>query len=173
MKKFLLAFILLLLLFVAYLLFNTFTFSSNQLQVTPIEKVVTPEGAVNRFVEAIAIRTVSFENESDFDSTQFQLFNQFLAKSYPLADSLLEHQTFNEFSHLYKWTGSDTALEPLILAAHIDVVPIASLRKWTIHPFTEGVKNDTIYGRGTMDDKFGVIGIMEAVDRASRGRNHR
>ena len=103
MKKFFLAFILLFLLFLAYLLFNTFTFSSNQLAVSAVEKVATPEGAVQRFVDAIAIRTVSFENEADFDSTQFQLFNEFLAKNYPLADSLLEHQTFNEFSHLYKW----------------------------------------------------------------------
>ena len=165
MKKFFLAFILLFLLFLAYLLFNTFTFSSNQLAVSAVEKVATPEGAVQRFVDAIAIRTVSFENEADFDSTQFQLFNEFLAKNYPLADSLLEHQTFNEFSHLYKWAGSDASLDPIILASHIDVVPIASLRKWTVHPFTEGIKNDTIYGRGTMDDKFGVIGIMEAVEQ--------
>jgi len=165
MKKFFLAFILLILLFVAYLLFNTFTFHSNQLEVNPVEKVATPEGAVQRFVDAIAIRTVSFENESDFDSTQFQLFNDFLVKNYPLTNSTLAHQTFNEFSHLYKWEGSDTSLEPIILASHIDVVPIASLRKWTVHPFTEGIKNDTIYGRGTIDDKFGVIGIMEAVEQ--------
>jgi len=138
MKKFLLAFILLILLFIVYLLFNTFTFSSNQLEVNPVEKVDIPKGAVQRFVEAISIRTVSFENEADFDSTQFQLFNDFLVKNYPLTESLLEHQTFNEFSHLYKWAGSNTSLEPIILASHIDVVPIASLRKWTVHPFTEG-----------------------------------
>lgn len=165
MKKILFTLFILTLLFVGYLLFNTFTFSSNQLEVTAVEKVDTPKGAVDRFVKAISIRTVSFENEADFDSTQFQLFNQFLANNYPLADSLLAHQTFNEFSHLYKWTGSDTSLEPMILASHIDVVPIASLRKWTVHPFTEGVKKDTIYGRGTMDDKFGVIGIMEAIEQ--------
>lgn len=165
MKKLLLTLILLFLLFIVYLLFNTFTFSSNQLEVAAIEKVATPEGAVQRFVEAISIRTVSFEDEADFDSTQFQLFNDFLVKNYPLTNSALEHQTFNAFSHLYKWEGSDTALEPIILASHIDVVPIASLRKWTVHPFTEGIKNDTIYGRGTMDDKFGVIGIMEAVEQ--------
>ena len=78
MKKLLLAFILLLLLFIAYLLFNTFTFNSNQLEVAAVEKVATPDGAVQRFVNAIAIRTVSFENESDFDSTQFQLFNEMM-----------------------------------------------------------------------------------------------
>jgi len=165
MKKILFTSFILVLLFLAYLLFNTFIFSSNQLQVDAVEKIITPKGAAQRFVDAIAIRTVSFENESDFDSTQFQLFNDFLVKNYPLINSTLEHQTFNEFSHLYKWKGSNTALEPIILASHIDVVPIASLRKWTVHPFTEGIKNDTIYGRGTIDDKFGVIGIMEAVEQ--------
>ncbi|MEM6318616.1 MAG: M20/M25/M40 family metallo-hydrolase [Bacteroidota bacterium] len=165
MKKLLLFILGLLLLFAAYLLINTLTFTSNQLSVAAVEKALIPPNAVQHFVEAISIRTVSFESENDFDSTQFRLFNDFLASNYPLTDSLLDHQTFNEFSHLYRWEGSDPELDPMILVSHIDVVPIASLRKWTVHPFTEGVKNDTIYGRGTMDDKFGVVGIMEAVEQ--------
>ena len=165
MKKALFYFFILILLFIAYLLFNTFTFNSSQLEVAVVDKVSVPAGAAQRLVEAIAIRTVSFEDEADFDSTQFRLFNEFLVKNYPLINATLEHQTFNEFSHLYKWTGSNTALAPIILTSHTDVVPIASLRKWTVHPFTEGIKNDTIYGRGTMDDKFGVVGIMEAVEQ--------
>lgn len=165
MKKILSGLGLLVLLFILYLLFNTFSFTSNQLEVSPAEKTATPEGAVERFVEAIAIRTVSFEEESDFDSTQFRLFNQFLVEKYPFADSLLKHQIFNEFSHLYKWEGKTTSLNPIILASHIDVVPIASPRKWSVHPFTEGVRKDTIWGRGTMDDKFGVIGILETVEQ--------
>ena len=165
MKKTILFLFAIVLLFFAYLLFNTFAFNSNQLQVQPAEKTPIPEGAIDRFVQAIAIRTVSFENEYDFDSIQFRIFNQFLENNYPLADSLLEHQTFNEFSHLYKWEGKNTTLNPMILASHIDVVPIASPRKWTVHPFTEGVKNDTIWGRGTMDDKFGVVSILETVEQ--------
>lgn len=165
MKKILLFISAVLLIFITYLLFNTFTFSASQLQVKAVEKITVPAGAVDRFVKAIAIRTVSFENEADFDSTQFRLFNQFLVDNYPFVDSLLFHKTFNEFSHFYVWEGSDTSLEPMILTSHIDVVPIASFRKWTVHPFMEGVKNDTIWGRGTMDDKFGVIGILETVEQ--------
>lgn len=164
MKKAIILFIIFLLLFISYLLFNTFNFKSTQLKVEEVKKIKIPDAAVNRFVEAIAIRTVSFPDEADFDSIQFQKFNQFLKDSYPLADSLLEHKTFNEFSHLYFWEGKDSSLPPVILMSHSDVVPIASLRKWTVHPFTEGIQNDTIYGRGTMDDKFGVIGIMEAAE---------
>jgi len=159
MKKFLLYLVLAILLFIAYILFNTF------MEVAAIESTPTPDGAIERMTKAISIRTVSFENESDFDSTQFQLFNAFLEDSYPLIHEKLEHKTFNQYSHLYKWTGSAPTLKPIVLMAHHDVVPIASLRKWTVHPFTEGVKNDTIYGRGAMDDKGAVISIMEATEQ--------
>jgi len=165
MKKILLYLLLAVFLLIAYILFNTLTFTSSQLIVDKVDLVPTPIGAIDRMTKAISIRTVSFENESDFDSTQFRLFNQFLTDSYPIIHEKLEHKVFNEFSHLYKWTGSNPALKPIVLMAHIDVVPIASLRKWSVHPFTEGVRNDTIYGRGAMDDKGAVIGILEATEQ--------
>lgn len=165
MKKILLFLLLAFVLFIGYILYNTFTFTSTQMEVDPVETSPTPDGAVDRIIKAIAIRTVSFENELDFDSTQFRLFNQFLIDNYPLIHERLEHKVFNEFSHLYKWTGSDPTLKPIVLMAHLDVVPIASLMKWTVHPFTEGIKNDTIYGRGAMDDKGAVIGILEATEQ--------
>ncbi len=138
------------------------------MEVDAVEVAPTPSGAVGRMAKAISIRTISFESESDFDSIQFRLFNQFLEESYPLVHERLEHKVFNEFSHLFKWIGSDPSLKPIVLMGHHDVVPIASLRKWTVHPFTEGVKNDTIYGRGSMDDKGAVIGILEATEQLLR-----
>jgi len=137
--------------------------------VDSIAKSAVPSGATERMVEAISIRTVSFENSSDFDSSQFLLFNEFLYTSYPTVFSQLEHQTFNEFSHLLKWQGTDQGLEPVVLMAHLDVVPIASPRKWSVHPFTEGVKDGVIYGRGTIDDKTSLISILEATEQLLSG----
>lgn len=48
---------------------------------------------------------------------------------------------------------------------HYDVVPIASPAIWSVHPFTEGVKNDSIYGRGCIDDKGAVISILESIEQ--------
>ena len=56
MKKLLLALFILLILFIAYLLFNTYNFTSAQLEVDPIAATPIPDGAVDRFVEAISIR---------------------------------------------------------------------------------------------------------------------
>jgi carboxypeptidase PM20D1 len=146
-------------------LFNAYNFKPNQLEVAAVEKVAVNPNAVDHITEAISIRTVSFADKADFDSTQFRLFNEFLVRTYPQIHEKLPHQTFNEFSHLYKWTGKNTQLDPIILMAHFDVVPIASPALWSVHPFTEGVKNDSIYGRGAMDDKMATIGILEAVEQ--------
>lgn len=78
MKKLLLALFILLLIFIAYLFYNVYNFKSSQLEVDAIEATPIPEGAVSRYVEAISIRTISFEDEADFDSTQFIKFNEFL-----------------------------------------------------------------------------------------------
>ncbi|MCL4129673.1 UNVERIFIED_CONTAM: hypothetical protein GTU68_037138, partial [Idotea baltica] len=149
----------------AYLFYNATNFNSSQLEVESVSEIKIPEGATDRFSEAISIRTISFENAEDFDSTQFNLFNEFLLENYPKIHSLPGHLVFNKYSHLYKWEGSDRNLKPIVLMAHLDAVPIASPSLWSVHPFTTGVKNDTIYGRGSMDDKCSLISILEATEQ--------
>ncbi|MGW8122983.1 M20 family peptidase [Roseivirga echinicomitans] len=164
MKKFLKVFSVLLLIFVAYILFKTFTFSSKQLEVEPIAKIYIPEASIQRLTEALKIKTISHEDAANFDSTAFEAFNVFLKNSYPLTDSILAHKTFNNYSHLFGWKGKNTSLKPIVLMGHIDVVPIASPEKWSVDPFGGIVKEGVIWGRGTIDDKFSVIGILEAVE---------
>ena len=165
MKKILLALLALLLLVIAVMLIRTLGFNSQQVEIDAIPPIEINPDAADHFAEAISIRTVSFGDPADFDSSQFDLFNQFLSDIYPLVHSQLDHQVFHGYTHLYGWTGSDPTLDPIILMSHHDVVPIASFYKWSVHPFTEGIKGDTIYGRGAIDDKFGVIGLLEATEQ--------
>lgn len=168
MKKILLVLFTLLLIVIAVMVIRTLSFSSQQLEVDTIPSIEIEPDAADHFAEAISIRTVSFGDPADFDSIQFDLFNKFLADTYPLVHSQLDHQIFHGYTHLYSWTGKDTSLDPIILMSHHDVVPIASFYKWSVHPFTEGIKGDTIYGRGAIDDKFGVIGLLEATEQLLR-----
>ena len=73
---------------------------------------------------------------------------------------------FNKYSFLYKWEGSEGNLKPIVLMAHLDVVPVIeeNLSDWKKNPFGGEISNDTIWGRGTIDDKVAVIGIMESVE---------
>lgn len=164
MKKVLLLSLIVAVAFIGFILIRTFTFSSQQLNVQSIEKSEIPEGALGRFQEALRIQTISFENQVDFDTLQFEKFNQFIINNYPLMDSLLDHQIFSEFSHLYHWKGKDTTLNPIILMGHLDVVPIASPDSWTKDPFGGVIADEKVWGRGTIDDKFSVIAIMETVE---------
>jgi carboxypeptidase PM20D1 len=165
-KKTFLVLIVALLLFIAYLLFNTFNFDSKQLSVSPITPVKADSEAIDNFAKALQIKTVSPENIAEFDSIQFQNFNDFIKETYPLADSLLEHKTFNSYSHLFHWKGSDKNLNPIIVMGHLDVVPVIekNISEWKVEPFGGIIKNDTVWGRGAIDDKVGVIGILEAVE---------
>ena len=152
--------------FIAYLILNTFNFKSKQSKTEAIERIEINSTSKLNFSNSLKIKTISPENKSDFDSIQFQNFEVFLKEAYPLTDSLLEKKTFNSFSFLYKWKGSDQTLKPIILMAHLDVVPVIeeNLSDWKHPPFSGKIINDTIWGRGAIDDKVNVVGIMEAVE---------
>lgn len=149
-----------------YILFNTFTTKSKQINAAAIEQITLGPDVVANFSKALQIQTISPENIADFDSLQFTKFNLFLEKTYPLSDSILDHKIINEFSHLYFWKGSETNLKPIILMGHLDVVPVIDANRpfWKQDPFLGKIVNDTVWGRGTIDDKVGVIGILEAVE---------
>ncbi len=52
----------------------------------------------------------------------------------------------------------------LMFLAHLDVVPV-KLDEWSYDPFKATVVGGRIYGRGTVDDKGNVVGIMFAIKR--------
>jgi carboxypeptidase PM20D1 len=166
LKKIGLFLVLAVVILLGYLLFNTLNFESKQITVDAVQKLEVGNASVQNFSKALQIRTVSPENPADFDSIQFQRFNTFLAETYPLMDSLLEHRTFNSFSHLYYWKGTNMELKPIVLMGHLDVVPVIekNIPEWKQPPFGGNIVNDTIWGRGAIDDKVGVISIHEAVE---------
>ena len=165
-KKILLALLIIVLLAAVFITYKAINFQSRQIQVAPIEKRDISENAVTNYSEALQIKTVSPEDPADFDSTEFRRFNQFLKTTYPLTDSLLEKKVFNEFSWLYKWQGSDQSLKPLLFMGHIDVVPVIeeNIPDWDEDPFGGAIKDGIIWGRGAIDDKISVIGLLEASE---------
>jgi carboxypeptidase PM20D1 len=117
--------------------------------------------------QAIQIKTISFGDTLAIDTAEFLKFRSFLEASYPTVHAKLTRQTFNQFSYVYKWTGKDTSLKPYVLMAHIDVVPVEAVAesKWTVPSFSGAINNDTIWGRGAVDDKVSVIAILESVEQ--------
>ena len=120
-KKILFIFIIGIFIFISYIVYNSVSFDSKQMDFKLIEPIAIKKDSLENFSNAIKIKTISPENLKDFDPGEFYRFSSFLAQAYPLIDSLLEKKVFNEFSFLYKWQGTDPELKPIILMAHYDV----------------------------------------------------
>ena len=119
-----------------------------------------------RLAEAVRFKTVSHQDRSKVDLNEFRRLHEFLHTTYPRVFTQLEVETVNDYSLLIHWPGSDPALPPVLFTAHMDVVPVepGTEGDWQ-HPAFAGIIADgRIYGRGTLDDKEGVMGLMEAAE---------
>ena len=67
-----------------------------------------------------------------------------------------------------RWGG--TSGEPLLLHGHLDVVP-ADQRDWQVHPFSGGIKDGYLWGRGAVDMKdFDAMLLSVVRARAQAGK---
>ncbi|XP_035238051.1 N-fatty-acyl-amino acid synthase/hydrolase PM20D1.2-like [Anguilla anguilla] len=117
------------------------------------------------FKAAIRIPTVSF-SETDRNTTALAEFNILLKRAFPIVFSseLVKHEVVASYSHLFWVPGSNPALTPYMLLAHIDVVPAAESDGWEAPPFSAEEIDGFIYGRGTIDNKQSVMGILQALE---------
>lgn len=70
-------------------------------------------------------------------------------------------------AHFIARLKGDGSLEPVLLAAHTDVVPVER-EFWTVDPFAATIKDGFVYGRGALDNKSAVAVFARAVMRLAR-----
>jgi len=153
---------------IGIVLFNTLSFTRDQIKLTPLlnNAPINKVAVATRLSKAIQHKTISYADISNRRPENFHQFHIFLAKSFPLLHENLIQKKINELSLLYKWQGTDDSLKPVLLMSHQDVVPVdqETKKQWLHPPFAGEISNDTIWGRGAIDIKSGVMGIMEAIE---------
>jgi len=166
-KRVLIAFGIVLLILTSILLINTLRFSSKQVLIDVQPAPALDSSAVKHLQSAIRVRTISYDDPAKFDSAAFLTFRRFLEEAYPTVHAKLNREIINGYSMIFSWPGKNSALKPIILMAHQDVVPIeeASKSKWTVDPFSGEAKTGYIWGRGSIDDKINLISMLEAVEK--------
>ena len=129
------------------------------------------QAAARKLSETITFPTISWEGGGTEDqkrATQqaFAGFHAHLEKSFPQVYAKLDHETIGENNLLFTWKGSDPSLKPMLVMGHQDVVPIEAGTEgnWTHPPFSGDIADGFIWGRGTLDDKMTVVGLLEAAD---------
>lgn len=115
---------------------------------------------------AVTFRTVSGQDDGAMPDAEFEGLEQFLDDAYPRVHASLTKERVARHSLLYEWRGRDQTLKPLLLLAHLDVVPVEEGpgATWDEPPFSGRIANGFVWGRGSLDDKVAVIGILEAVE---------
>jgi carboxypeptidase PM20D1 len=147
------------------IIIKTITFKSLQIKSEPETLPAFGNVSVSNLSKAITFPTISNAINLPVDSIAFKGYLNFLSDAYPLIHSKLKKEIFSCFSLLYTWEGKNTMLKPVILTAHMDVVPAVGTDSWTHPPFSGANDGTYIWGRGTLDDKSEMISILEAVER--------
>ncbi|MCL1599718.1 MAG: M20/M25/M40 family metallo-hydrolase [Actinomycetia bacterium] len=130
------------------------------------ETGVDGDAFLTHLAEAIRLPTVAFEEQERNDPQEILAVHEFLRTAYPLVHERFTVETINDLSLLFTWEGTDRDADPLLLMAHMDVVPIepGTENGWDVEPFAGKVVDGYLWGRGTIDDKGPLIAIMEATE---------
>lgn len=108
----------------------------------------------------IQVPTVSELGQTDF--SQFEAFHQLLEETFPHLWSACEAEKFGA-GLLLRWPGKNPDALPVMFMNHHDVVDPNG--EWAEHgPFSGDIADGRVWGRGTLDTKSGLFGMMQAAD---------
>ncbi len=156
-----------LLFLVGFILLKTALFSPAQKEVKPRDfPEVDSQSVAERLGLAVQFKTISHHDPSKIDANAFLGLHRLFKTLYPQVHDKLKVETVNDYSLLYTWEGKNPDLKPVMLISHLDVVPADEGEDsgWTHPPFSGEIADGYVWGRGTMDIKNGVIGVLEAVE---------
>lgn len=151
------------LLFLAVILIRTAAFKPKDLPAVDIEEVpVNREKIVTDMVSMIQCKTVSNRNESLVDRKEFEKFQNLLKERFPLVHEKCILEKVGKTGLLYFLKGKSSE-KPSVCMAHYDVVPVEE-EGWSKPAFEGIIEDDVIWGRGTLDTKGTLLGVMEAAE---------
>ena len=151
----------------AFIVLKTILYSPPQKKADKKEFVaVDGQNVAERLGLAVQQKTVSFHEPEKMDGNAFLGLHRLFQTLYPQVHAKLKREIINDYSLLFTWEGKDPSLKPIMLTSHLDVVPADESQEggWTHPPFAGEVADGYVWGRGTLDIKSGVIGILEATE---------
>ncbi|MBS1747449.1 MAG: M20/M25/M40 family metallo-hydrolase [Bacteroidetes bacterium] len=167
LKKFLKLLLLFVVVLIIIVLVQTWRFTAPLKQTKSVAIPSLPDSAIQHLSAAIQIPTISVSDTLPADSVALRQFRAFIEKTYPLVHQKLQRIIIDSFSYIYYWPGKNTSLQPNVLMAHQDVVPVetATEKEWKAPPFSGQITDSAIWGRGAIDDKGNLISICEAAEK--------
>ena len=122
------------------------------------------DAAVAKLQALVRIASVSDRDWSRVDTDAFDRLLTELHTQFPLLHERLQLTRVGTHGLLFHWPGAGSD-RPVVLMAHLDVVPVDESAPWQHPAFSAEVVDGAVWGRGTLDDKGCVAAICEAVER--------
>ncbi|MBQ3093591.1 MAG: M20/M25/M40 family metallo-hydrolase, partial [Clostridia bacterium] len=153
----------LLIVFVAVLLVRTVRFTPRPLpQELENEELFDKDRATEALRALVRCKTVSYPDASLEDDAEFEKLVGLLATLYPRVWETCELKRFDGRGLLFRWKGASSNA-PTVLMAHYDVVPVSE-EAWEKPPFSAELEDGVVWGRGTLDTKVTMNGILSAAE---------
>lgn len=163
-EKILLIVFLLVLVFLTTLLVRAALYQPKEEPVPSAETILINENKIiHDMQQLIRCRTVSYEKEELIDQKEFKKFQELLPILYPNIHKICERKFLGVNGILYRWQGRSDK-DPIVLMSHYDVVPVNE-SQWEKPPFDAILEDGILWGRGTLDTKGTLCGIMEAAEQ--------
>ncbi len=107
----------------------------------------------------IQVETISKQGVKE--AYKFREFHYVLKELFPTFFRTVKIEEFDG-SLLMKWEGTDESLEPVLFMNHQDVVDAEGT--WKHEPFSGDIADGRVWGRGTLDDKGGLFGMLQGAE---------
>ncbi|HEY1630596.1 MAG TPA: M20/M25/M40 family metallo-hydrolase [Rhizomicrobium sp.] len=117
--------------------------------------------------EAVRFQTVSYGGGAR-EAEKFaalEAMRGWMEKTYPAFHKAATREIMDH-TLIFTWKGKDSSAPPVLLMAHMDVVPVVpgTEKDWSHAPFSGDIAGGYVWGRGAIDDKGSLITILEAAN---------
>ena len=120
------------------------------------------DAAVDALARLIRCKTVSHYDHSLEDDAEFEKLIHLLPQLYPHVFEVCDFQQLPDRALLLRWPGKQSG-NPSVMMAHYDVVPVNE-ENWELPAFDGIIADGVLWGRGTLDTKSTVNGVLFAAN---------
>ena len=124
---------------------------------------VDEKKAVSDLQEMIRCKTVSYYDDAKIDKAEFEKFRALLKRLFPTVFQRASYEELGVSGVLFSLKGKSSE-KPAVFMAHYDVVPVNE-EGWSKPAFDGVIEDGVLWGRGTLDTKCTLLGVMEAAEQ--------
>lgn len=150
--------------FIVVIVERTLLFVPEKREKIEAEEITLDEDKIVRdMVAMIRCKTVSNRDDSLVDWSEYEKFEAEIRMRFPKLFEVARFEKVGKTGLLFYIKGQSSSA-PSVCMAHYDVVPVEE-EGWSKPAFEGIIEDNLIWGRGTLDTKGTLCGVLEATEK--------